>query len=115
MPFFVRGRYTSLGGEGDVEVVAFWGWSPLRFWGWDGGGIVTFRGLVVAYCGVGGQVFFWSLRFFCGEGGRYYFRSFFLGCGAVESHYFRDFILLFARYDGSWFVSKLTVVSYCSY
>ena len=56
-----------------------------------------------------------SLRFFCGEGRRYYFRSFFLGWGAVESHYFRDFILLFAKCDGSWFVSKLTVVSYCSY
>lgn len=81
-----------------------------------GGGAVTFGGLVVAYCGVGVQVFFWSLSryvFFVGRGVVTIFDPFFWG--GVGSHYFRDFILLFAKCDGSWFVSKLTVVSYCSY
>ena len=79
---------------------------------------LLFRAGVHYVFGGGRASLFWSLSryvFFCGEGRRYYFRSFFLGWGAVESHYFRDFILLFAKCDGSWFVSKLTVVSYCSY
>ena len=55
-----------------------------------------------------------SLRFFfVGRGVVTIFDPFFWG--GVGSHYFRDFILLFAKCDGSWFVSKLTVVSYCSY